>query len=260
VDEDVVSSLKVMQLLKQFGLDAKDPVPLDGARVLGLRVTSEGCKLVLRRDNQVDNVDEVKTRRQVFSWCGQLVGHFPVAKWLRPACSYIKRSTNGTNWDEAISESVTKMVMETHKKVSQCDPVRGVWRVSGGNRGAVWCDASSLALGAVLEIDGSVVEDGCWLRKADDSAHINLAELEAVIKGVNMAVAWGLRDLTIYTDSSTGYGWLTSLCTGDRRIKTYGLGAVLARRRLSLIGHIVKECDLQVTLRLIKKRRTRLTR
>ena len=51
----------------------------------------------------------------------------------------------------------------------------------------VWCDASSLATGVALELDGKRIEDSCWLRKEDDSAHINVAELEAVLKGINLA-------------------------------------------------------------------------
>jgi len=33
-----------------------------------------------------------------------------------------------------------------------------------------------------LEVDDVVVEDNCWLQKKDDVCHINLAELEAVVK------------------------------------------------------------------------------
>ena len=57
--------------------------------------------------------------------------------------------------------------------------------VSNSRSGTVWCDASSIALGVVLEIDGNSVEDAAWLRKKDDFAHINLAELNAVLKGIN---------------------------------------------------------------------------
>ena len=46
----------------------------------------------------------------------------------------------------------------------------------------MWCDASSLAIGTVLEVAGEIVEDCSWLRKKDDMAHINFAEFEAVIK------------------------------------------------------------------------------
>ena len=52
---------------------------------------------------------------------------------------------------------------------------------------------SKIALGVSLENDGRVVEDGAWLRSVDDGSHINLAELNAVVKRVNMAVKWGIK-------------------------------------------------------------------
>ena len=48
--------------------------------------------------------------------------------------------------------------------------------------GRVWCDASSLGIGVAVQIGGAVVEDAAWLRKRGDVTHINLAELEAVVK------------------------------------------------------------------------------
>ena len=63
-----------------------------------------------------------------------------------------------------------------------CLGVRPSWWYMGVpavETGTVWCDASSLATGVVLEIDGSVVEDAAWLRKKHDAAHINVAELDA---------------------------------------------------------------------------------
>ena len=49
------------------------------------------------------------------------------------------------------------------------------------------------------------MEDAAWLKKkGGESAHINVAELNAVAKGVNLAVKWGARQLKIVTDSATG--------------------------------------------------------
>ena len=52
----------------------------------------------------------------------------------------------------------------------------------------MWCDASSLAIGAGVEIDNRMVEDAGWLSGVHDGAHINMAELEGVTKAINMAV------------------------------------------------------------------------
>ena len=38
-----------------------------------------------------------------------------------------------------------------------------------------------------LEADGSIIDDGCWLRPPEDKRNITLAELEGVIKGLLLA-------------------------------------------------------------------------
>ena len=83
------------------------------------------------------------------------------------------------------------------------DPVYGHWQVDMSSQAAVWVDASSLAMGAAIEIGGSIVEDAAWLRTAEDVTHINLSELEAAIKGINLACKWGLKCFTLFTDSAT---------------------------------------------------------
>ena len=115
--------------------------------------------------------------------CGQLIGHYPVGRWLRVACRYIKRTAGTDAWDDPVPEWTAKLLREILQRVGEGDPVGGGWIVRCGTEGKVWCDASSLAIGVCLEIDGDVVEDASWLRKCDDGAHINVAELDAVLRG-----------------------------------------------------------------------------
>ena len=80
VDETVVCAEAVVNHFAQFGLQCKPPVrAADGARMLGLRVWSADGELRWRRDNAVDPPPATITRRAVFSWCGQLVAHLPLA-------------------------------------------------------------------------------------------------------------------------------------------------------------------------------------
>ena len=79
------------------------------------------------------------------------------------------------------------MLAEALKRVEECDPARGRWDVVG-DEATVWVDGSSLAMGAAIKVNGDIIEDGCWLRN-NDCSHINLSELDAVVKGINLAVS-----------------------------------------------------------------------
>lgn len=52
------------------------------------------------------------------------------------------------------------------------------------------CDASSIAMHVVIEIDGVRVEDAAWLWKKDVYNNINVAELDTVLKGINLVLKW----------------------------------------------------------------------
>jgi hypothetical protein len=248
VNEDIVSCERVVETLKRFGLEAKPPATLVGGRVLGLRIKQEGDVVKWCRDNRISPLKDTATKRDLFSLCGQLIGHFPVCGWLRPACSYVKRCLNQQKWEDVSNIRAMGMMNEILRKVSEHDPAQGRWDVSNDGIGRIWCDASSLALGVAVEIGGSIVEDASWLRKKDDPSHINLAELEAALKGINMAILWGLKAIEILTDSATVFGWLISVVNKSHRVRTNGLGEALVRRRLALLKDIILEYDLSISV------------
>ena len=64
-----------------------------------------------------------------------------------------------------------------------------------------------------------MAEDATWLRKKNEYNHINVAELEAVLKGVNMAIKWGLKNIEVMTDSVTVHRWIELMLSEERRIK-----------------------------------------
>ena len=66
------------------------------------------------------------------------------------------------------------MIQEVITDVKKGDPVKGEWHIEGVRKG---CDASSLALEAILEIGGATAKDAAWLQKKNDNAHINVAKL-----------------------------------------------------------------------------------
>ena len=101
---------------------------------------------------------------------------------------------DGTDWDKPVSEDAALTCHELAEELRECDPVTGLWRADTPSAVAwhLWCDASDLAYGVPLESDGSIIEDECWLRPPEDKRHINLAELEAVIKGLSLTIKWML--------------------------------------------------------------------
>ena len=247
VDESIASAMEVENHLV---CKLAESVPR-GARVLGMRVWEEHDGLVWKRDNPVD-VPEKLTRRSVFSFCGQLTGHLPVCCWLRAAASYMKRRANAASasWDDDITdEKLHSLIAEPLKRMKSSDPAHGRWDVAG-EEATLWVDASSLALGAAIEVNGDIIEDGCWLRQSDCS-HINLAELDAVIKGLNLIISWKMKKVTLMTDSRTVYHWVVATLSGKARVKTKASSEMLIRRRLETLRDIVNEYNLSLAVECV---------
>lgn len=253
INESMLSPDRVVSLLNRYGLETKAVENLVGARVLGLQVYDTNGEVWWKRGNTLSVPDTNMTKREVFSWCGRLTGHFPIASWLRPACSYLKRLVNDLDWEETISFDLYQRLKEIWDRVASNDPVKGVWAVDDWSTAdaIVYCDASSIATGIALMIGGKMVEDACWLRKPSDHSHINLAELEAVVRGVNLACSWGITQFKIITDSKTVHGWLKNVIDEDSRVRTSALSDMLIRRRLGLLRDLITECSLDLTVSLV---------
>ena len=115
----------------------------------------------------------------------------------------------------------------------------------------VWVDASSLAIGVLLEKNGAVIEDACWLRPMNDTMHINLAELDMVLKGINLALQWGVKILHVQTDSLCVYHWVSDTLSGKARVQTKAASKMLIRRQLSTIKKLAAEYELCMDVTLL---------
>ncbi|KFD50237.1 hypothetical protein M513_08865 [Trichuris suis] len=113
------------------------------------------------------------------------------------------------------------------------DPVRRRWDVSG-NRAKIWVGASSLAVGVALGVDGAIMEDEAWFRP-DEARHINMAELDAAIKGLNLAVLRNMIDLRLMKDSLTVHRWIDDGLSARTRLRTKAANEMLIRRRVEII-------------------------
>ena len=133
VNEDVVSAGEVVSHLVCYRLETMAPEKLNGGRVLGLALFQDRHgRLAFSRGNTLPGLDGVGTltRRELFSACGRIVGHYPVCGWLRVACSYIKRVSEGERWDDGVGERAMGMMRDLLAKVNVEDPVRGVFHVA----------------------------------------------------------------------------------------------------------------------------------
>lgn len=89
-------------------------------------------------------MDHSLTKRELFSWCGKLTAHYPGAGWLRVVCSFVKQYPSGERWDEYIGDLSQEMIMDIMHRVSEKDPVSGIWKVQGTSFGTMWCDGKRL--------------------------------------------------------------------------------------------------------------------
>ena len=224
-----------------------------GARVLRLAVKMVGGKVMWSRGNRLEEILRKLARRTVFLKFGQFVSHLPMCGWLRIVCSINKRKVVSlTNeWDDEVHDLGVRCVLEeVLKRVEENGPARGDWEVRG-DEGKLWVDASSLALGALVQIGGVTVEDATWLRKDRLEVYINMAELDTVLRGVNMALAWKLNKLRLFTDSVTVFHWISDAVTGMSRLRSKASAELLIRRRVNLFRELVNDHNLDVNVNLI---------
>ena len=170
------------------------------------------------------------------------------------ASGFLQRCTasDGVDWDAPVSASTICRLRDAAELLKNWgDPAKGDWLVDSEASINVWVDASSIAVGVVLEVSGSVIEDAAWLRPSNDSAHINLGELDAVICGVNLALLWGRRPMVIITDSAAVFGWLRAVINCTHNVRTRALCEVLIRRRLDILREIIVTVELEVQVRLV---------
>ena len=105
MDKTKVSAGEVVAHLKNFGLATKPPEPLEGGAALGLKLERIGGELQFRRVTEIVEIPYLFTKRELFSLCGKLVGHYPVVGWLHVASSYIKRHAEGLGWGGQVGEA-----------------------------------------------------------------------------------------------------------------------------------------------------------
>lgn len=62
-----------------------------------------------------------------------------------------------------------------------------------------------------------------------------MAELDAAIRGINLAIAWGMKTIELRTDSATVFRWINDALSGLAHLRTKAHGDMLIRRRVDII-------------------------
>ena len=104
-----------------------------------------------------------------------------------------------------------------------------------------------------IEFNGEVIEDASCLRKECT----NMTELDAVLKGLYLALVWGMTTMDVMTDSATVHRWIEDGLTGKSRLKTKASNEMLIRRRVDVVMELVKEYGLKMTVTLIPSARNK---
>ena len=146
VDVMGIYTKEVVEHLKEFGLTAKSPESLDGGVALGLKLMNKMGKLMFRRGNEIPETEGEISRWELFSICGKLLGHYPVAGWLRLACSYVKRRASAVDWEDRVDCKTLKVIQEILVDVEKKDPVTGAWHIPETKIGVVWCGVMQAVL------------------------------------------------------------------------------------------------------------------
>ena len=144
-----------------------------------------------------------------------------------------------------------RMLDEIVMRSSQTDPARGEW-CTNGQEVTVWVNASSLATGVAIEYDGAIIEDTSWLRPVHADKHINLAELDAVLRGINLALHWKASVIHLQIDSACVHQWISDTLFGKARVRTKAESEMLIRQRLSMLQELAAEYRLTIDMALVK--------
>ena len=79
-----------------------------------------------------------------------------------------------------------------------------------------------------------------------------MAELDAALRGLNLAIAWKMTVIELRTDSFTVHRWIADAISGRTRLRTKAHGEMLLRRRVDTIRQLVEELKISLTVTLVR--------
>ncbi|XP_068240133.1 uncharacterized protein [Palaemon carinicauda] len=74
---------------------------------------------------------------------------------------------------------------------------------------------------------------------------------EAVLKGVNLAIRWGLESIEVRTVSATVGAWLKFIVSAEKRVHTKGAAEMIIKRRLGTLKELITEFGLNIVVQMV---------
>lgn len=250
VDERLASADQVKKHLAKFGLACKTPKQFqDRAWVLRMHIQNDDAKLhwawgwdILEYPTCYDMTDHLLGVQKT-CW-----SFFHL--WLAPHGDSVHETLyqQGYNWLGWWNEQGPSQ--EHASRVKKDNPMRGDGWVNECEF-TVSVDASFLATGVMLKADGSVNEDVCWLCPANNEQHINLEELNAVLKGVSMVLQCQAKVLHLITDLACVHQWISSALKVKAWLTTKTASKILLQRQFDMLVDLINGYWLSVDAALI---------
>ena len=78
------------------------------------------------------------------------------------------------------------------------------------------------------------------------------------MRGINLAIAWGMKTVHLKTDSATVHKWVEDALSGRTRLNTKARGEMLIRRRIDLIRQLEDEIGLCLSVQLVPSAQNRV--
>ena len=143
-----------------------------------------------------------------------------------------------TEWDDEVQDPpLCQILAEIITRASQMDPSHGDWCMARQDV-TMWVDASFLASGVVIENSRSIAEDASWLRLMHKNRHIYLAELNAILRGINLELQWKARVIHLQKDSACVHSWISDTLTKKMQVHTKAASEMLIRYWLATLQEL----------------------
>ena len=135
--------------------------------------------------------------------------------------------------------------------IEQLDPAHEEWCMDLKELN-VWVYMSLLAVGEALNAKGAIIKDACWLRPIKSTQYIKIAELDAMLRGINLTLKWQVMVLQVNTDSFFVYHWMTNALTEKPQLNTKATSEMFMRWWLETLTSLVKEYNFSEDIALVK--------